>query len=131
MLIIDDYCRAMWDYMLKGKGEAKMVFQRFLAQAENETDHKVKGMRSDRGGECLPKEFSMVCETKGIARYFTALYSPQQNGVVERRNRTVMAMARSLLKSKFLPGRFRGEAVRHVVYILNHAATRVLNGVMP
>ena len=55
-------------------------------------------LRSDRGGEFLAGAFQDVCEKAGIRHHFTAPYSPQQNGVVERKNRTVMEMARALLK---------------------------------
>jgi transposase InsO family protein len=67
---------------------------------------KLKAFRSDRGGEFTSNEFKGFCELNGIKHYLTAPYSPQQNGVVERRNQTVVGMARSLLKSKSVPGEF-------------------------
>ncbi|KAL8136100.1 hypothetical protein AgCh_010629 [Apium graveolens] len=67
----------------------------------------------------------------GIQRHYTAPYSPQQNGVAERRNRTVAAMARSLLKEKGMPLVFWGEAVWHAVYILNRLPTRALSKQTP
>jgi hypothetical protein len=69
--------------------------------------------------------FAGVCEQAGIKRYFTAPFTPQQNGVVERRNRSVMDMARALLKSMKVPGRYWAEAVRHV-HLLNRLPTKVL-----
>jgi hypothetical protein len=63
---------------------------------------------------------------KGIKRFITAPYSPQQNRVVERRNQTVVAMARSFLKSKNMPNMFWGEAVTTAVYLLNRAPTKIL-----
>lgn len=71
----------------------------------------------DRGGEFTSKLFNTYCDEAGISRQLTAPYSPQQNGVVERRNRTVVEMAQSLLKDKNLPSAFWAEAVRHSVYI--------------
>lgn len=58
-------------------------------------------------------------------------YTPRQNGVVERRNRTVLAMAKSLLKSKRMPTEFWGEAVKHSIYLLNHATTKAVAGMTP
>jgi len=68
-------------------------------------------MRSDRGVEFLSKEFNKFCEENGIRRFLTAPYSPQQNGVVERKNRTILNMVRNMLKSKNMPKEFWAEAV--------------------
>src|SRR3954462_4293252 len=72
---------------------------------------KVRALRTDRGGEFTSNEFNDYCEKIGIKRFLTTPYTPQQNGVVERHNRTVVDMARSLLKSKNMQGSFWGEAV--------------------
>ncbi|KAG6520271.1 hypothetical protein ZIOFF_017309 [Zingiber officinale] len=71
-------------------------------------------------------EFTQFCENEGIERHLMAPYTPQQNGVVECQNRTVMAMARSLLKGTHMPTRFWGEAVRYAVYLLNRLPTKAL-----
>ncbi|GJZ22613.1 retrovirus-related pol polyprotein from transposon TNT 1-94 [Tanacetum coccineum] len=78
---------------------------------EKEKGLKIKSMRSDRGGEFLSKEFNKFCEDNGIQRFLTAPYSPQQNGVVERKNRTILNMVRSMLKSKKMPKEFWAEVV--------------------
>jgi transposase InsO family protein len=103
--------------MLKSKNQAVDAFVKYKAEAENNTGNKIKVVRSDRGGEFLANAFQNVYEQAGIRRHFTAPYTPQQNGVVERKNRTVMEMARELLKSMGVPGRFWAEAVRHSVYL--------------
>ena len=64
-------------------------------------------------------------------RHHITLYLPQQNGVVEQQNQTVVGMARSMMKAKGLPARFWGEAVTTVVFILNHASTKALMGKTP
>jgi hypothetical protein len=87
---------------------------------------KLKALRNDRGGEFTSNEFKSFCKLNGIKHYLTAPYSPQQNGVVEQRNQTVVGMARSLLKSKSVPGEFWGEAVSTTIYLLNRAPTKSL-----
>jgi len=124
MLLVDDLTRWMWVHVLKTKDQACSEFVKFKAVAENFCGRRIKTLRSDRGGEFLAAAFAKVCEEAGIHRHLTAPYTPQQNGVVERRNRTVMEMARSLLKTMNVPGRFWGEAVRHAVYLLNRLPSK-------
>ncbi|GKF71888.1 retrovirus-related pol polyprotein from transposon TNT 1-94 [Tanacetum coccineum] len=76
-------------------------------------------MRSDRGGEFLSKEFNKFYKDNRIRRFLTPPYSPQQNGVVERKNRTILNMVQSMLKSKKMPKEFWAEVVDCAVYLLN------------
>ena len=117
-------------YMLKSKDEAFGVFKRFRAQVEDDKK-KIRVFRTDRGGEFTSTEFKIFFEEAGIERHYTAPYTPQQNGVVERRNRTVVEMARSYLKQMRLPMMFWGEAVRHSVYVLNRLPTRSVSNQTP
>ncbi|GJR62261.1 zinc finger, CCHC-type containing protein [Tanacetum coccineum] len=87
---------------------------------------KLRMLRTDRGGEFTSNEFTKYYKENGIARQLTAPYSPQQNGVVERRNRTVLSTTRSMMKAMKLPLTFWAEAVRHAIYILNRVPTRAL-----
>lgn len=96
--------------------------------AEHETNTKIKTFRMDRGGEFISHEFSNYCDQNGIKRHLTAPYSPQQNGVVERRNRTLLEMTRSLLKHMSTPNYLWGEAVRHATYLINRLTTRSVVG---
>ena len=129
-LLVDDWSRVMWTYLLKSKDEAFAAFKKFRTLVETK-DRKIKTFRTDRGGEFMSKEFIMYCEEAGITRHFTAPYSPQQNGVVERRNRTMIEMARSFLKGMKMPNYFWGEAVRQSIYILNRLPTRAISGITP
>lgn len=132
LLFVDDFSRAIWVYMLKSKDEAFDVFKKFQALVENGSgEKKIKILRTDRGGEFCSSNFTTYCEEAGILRHYTAPYSPQQNGIVERRNRTVVSMARSFLKEKQMPLYFWGEAVRHAVYVLDRLPTRALSGCTP
>lgn len=117
--------------MLKTKSELFETFKRFKALVEVRDERKIKTFRMDRGGEFCSREFLNYCEENGINRNFTAPYSPQQNGVVERHNRTMIEMARSLLKEMNMPSQFWGEAIRHAIYFLNRLPTRAVSGVTP
>nr|GEV66863.1 zinc finger, CCHC-type [Tanacetum cinerariifolium] len=97
-----------------------------LQNIEMEMRMKVRMLRTDRGGEFTSNEFTKYCKENRIARQLTAPYSPQQNGVVERRNRTVLSTTRSMMKAMELPLTFWAEAVRHAIYILNRVPTRAL-----
>lgn len=103
LLFVDDFSRKMWIYLLKEKSEAFSVFRKFKMMVEKRTENSIKMLRTDRGGEFCSKEFTKYCEEVGIIRQFTAPYTPQQNRVVERRNRTVAAMIRSFLKESKMP----------------------------
>jgi Reverse transcriptase (RNA-dependent DNA polymerase) len=128
LLLVDDY---MWIVLMKTKDKAFISFKEVKEEIEVEKDAKVKALRTDRGGEFRSDEFIKYCKIMGIKRYLTAPYSPQQNGVVERRNQTVLGMARSMMKSMCVPSEFWGEAVTTVVYILNRATTKSLTGMIP
>nr|KYP36117.1 Retrovirus-related Pol polyprotein from transposon TNT 1-94 [Cajanus cajan] len=86
---------------------------------EKETTKFIKAVRSDRGGEFTSVEFNKYCEEHGIKRFLTAPYSPQQNGVAERKNRTILDMVRSMLKGKNMPKKFWAEAAQCAVYVQN------------
>ena len=131
MLIVDDYSRYMWVYFLRDKAEALGKFKQWQKMVENESGLKVKKLRMDRGGEFLSKEFDTYLHENGIKRQLTTAHTPQQNGVVERRNRTVMEMARCMALGKGLPKSFWAEAVNTAVYILNRSFTKALTGKTP
>jgi len=121
----------MWLEVLAAKSEALECFKRFRAAAELESGCRLKAFRTDRGGEFNSGAFVVFCSDHGIKHNTTTPYTPQQNGVVERRNQTVVEMARCLLKSMGVPSKFWGEAVRTAVYILNRSPTKSLNGKTP
>ncbi|KAK9074991.1 hypothetical protein SSX86_003310 [Deinandra increscens subsp. villosa] len=131
LLIVDDFSRYMWVYLLKSKDEALSYFKIFKSKVERESEYKVKTLRTDLGGEFNSQAFKEFCQEKGIRRQTTAPYTPQQNGVVERKNRTVLGMTRSFLKAKNVPETLWGEAVRHTVYILNRIPTKAVKDTTP
>jgi transposase InsO family protein len=94
MLIIVDYCRLTWVVVLKEKSEAFEKFKVFKALTENQIGKILKAIRSDRGGEFSSWNFKELCDKHGIKREYTIPRTPQQNGVVERQNRSVQQMER-------------------------------------
>ncbi|CAL2278968.1 unnamed protein product [Prunus armeniaca] len=119
-----DICGPMKTESLSGN-------RKFKAMTELQSGYKIKGLRSDRGGEFLSGEFNKFCEESGIQRQLTMTYSPQQNGVAERKNRTVVEMAKSMLHEKGVPYEFWAEAVNTAVYLLNRCPTKALNKITP
>ena len=88
-------------------------------------------IRSDRGGEYKSREFEEYCKNKAIQKKLTAGYTPQQNGVSKRRNRTIVEMARTMMNEKGLPKYFWAEAVHTAVHILNRCPTKALKDKTP
>ncbi|KAD7477730.1 hypothetical protein E3N88_00866 [Mikania micrantha] len=130
-LLVDDCTRYMWIYLLSSKDQAFGIFREFKQLVENEVGTKLKTLRTDRGGEFTSSEFNSFCKEHGIARQLTAPYTPQQNGVVERRNRTMLSTTRSIMKAMSMPRNFWGEAVRHTIYVLNRTPTKALKNSTP
>jgi len=98
----------IWLFTFKLKSEALEIFKRFKTLVENESDKSIKILRTDGGGEYTSKEFEVFCTSQGVVDEVTAPYTPQHNGLAERRNRTLLNMTRSMLKQKNLPHKFWG-----------------------
>jgi hypothetical protein len=131
LLLVDDHSRFMWVVLLGSKDEAAAALKRFQAEAQSEARRKLRVLRTDRGGEFTSNDLAAHFADTGVKRHLAAPYSPQQNGVVERRNQTVVGMARCMLKAKGMPSYFWGEAVTTAVYVLNRAHTRSVDGMTP
>jgi len=132
---IDDYSRYMYLYMLHNKNEALDAFKIFKAEVEKQCGKQIKIVRSDRGGEYYgrytedgqaPGPFAKFLQEHGIVAQYTTAGSPYQNGVAERRNRTLLDMVRSMLSSSKLPKSLWVEALKTAVYILNRVPTKAV-----
>ncbi|KAK1435293.1 hypothetical protein QVD17_01054 [Tagetes erecta] len=131
LLIVDDYSRYMWAFCFKTKDQVPGLLIELIKKVEKETGKEIKAIRTDNGGEFISHMLENFLENKGIHHQFTAPYTPQQNGVVERRNRSILGTTRSILKAKKLPQSFWGEAVNHSVYVLNRSPTKALEDATP
>src|SRR5579862_6779626 len=115
----DDYSRYGYVYLMRRKSEAFDKFKQFKAEAELQLGKHIKALRSDRGGEYLLGEFKEYLTQQGIVSQLSAPGTPQQNGVAERRNRTLLDMVRSMMSHATLPISFWGYALEAAAYILN------------
>lgn len=131
LTFIDDYSRKMWIYFLKEKSQVFETFKVFKAYVEKESGHSLKTLRSDRGGEYMSQEFESFLKKHGIRHQLTVRSTPQQNGVAERKNRIIMELVRSMLKTKGLPKMFWAEAVSCACYVLNRAPNKSVQGKTP
>jgi transposase InsO family protein len=108
MTLIDDAIRFCYVYLLQTKDEALDYFKIYKGQVENQLERKIKRLRPDRGGEYFLKIFVEFCEEHGIIHERTPPYSPQSNGVVERKHRTLLDLVNSMLDTAGLSKAWRG-----------------------
>ena len=121
MLVIDDFSRYTSVYFIKNKDDALKCFDIFKRYAELKTGKKLKAVRSDNGGEFSSNAFHRYCSEAGIVQQFTVVYTPEQNGVAERANRTIIASVRAMLQARNLETRFWAEATATAVYVKNRS----------
>jgi hypothetical protein len=116
---IDDYSCKSWIYFLKTKYEVFSKFKEFKALIENLSERNIKILRSDNGGEYTSKEFVNFYKDVGIKRELTTPYNPQQNGVAEQKNRTILEAVKTMIHDEDLPMFLWAEATMTVVYVQN------------
>ncbi len=128
---IDDKSRLARLYFLKQKSEAFECFREYKAWSEKQTGCKLKNLRSDNGTEFVNGQFSAFLKAEGIQRQLTMTYTPEQNGVAERYNRTVVESARSMLQSSGLTGEYWAEAVANAMCVRNCSYTHSVDRMVP
>ncbi|GJR89899.1 putative ribonuclease H-like domain-containing protein [Tanacetum coccineum] len=119
LVVTDDYSRFSWVFFLAKKDETSGILKDFITGIENQLNHKVKIIRCDNGTEFKNYEMNQFCGIKGIKREFSNARTPQQNGVAERKNRTLIEAARTMLADSLLPIPFWAEAVNTACYVQN------------
>ena len=116
-VLVDDFSHFTWVFFLVHKNQAFSHFQAFKKRVEKEKDSSILRIRSDRGGEFNNQPFTTFCEEHGIKHELSCLRTPQQNGVVERKNCTLQEMARIMINEYGLPQYLWAEAVNTSCYI--------------
>ncbi|GKG35144.1 retrotransposon protein, putative, ty1-copia subclass, partial [Tanacetum coccineum] len=115
----DDFSRYGYVYLLKHKHEVFETFKVIQKEVENQLGKTIKSLRSDRGGEYMSQEFLDHLKKHGIIAHRTPPYSPQNNGVSERRNQTLLDMVRSMMSQTTLPKSFWDYALETAARILD------------
>ncbi|GJT66171.1 retrovirus-related pol polyprotein from transposon TNT 1-94 [Tanacetum coccineum] len=132
LVIVDDYSRYTWTRFLKDKTEAFDQFKIFSKKIQNQLGCTIVSIRTDHGREFDNEvQFGEFCNANGITHNFSAPRTPQSNGVVERKNRTLQEMSRTMLNEQSLPQKFWCNAVDTSTYILNRILIRVILGKTP
>ncbi|WVZ89707.1 hypothetical protein U9M48_036076 [Paspalum notatum var. saurae] len=139
-VIVDDFSRYTWIYFLEFKTEVAHVFSKFAKRAQNEFNTSIVKIRSDNGTEFDNTNIEEYCVEVGIKHEFSATYTPQQNGVVERNNRTLITLARSMLDEYDTSEKFWAKAINTTCYasnqlyphrLLDKTPYELLNGRIP
>jgi hypothetical protein len=119
LTFIDDCSRYAWIYLLKRKSKAFDAFKLFKAMVENQYDAVIRFFHKDKGGEYIGHKWDAFCGKHGIQREHTTRTTPQQNGVAERKNRTLAEIITAMLNEAKLPKSFWGEALATANKVLN------------
>lgn len=119
LTFIDDFSRKVFCYFLKNKSDAFERFVELKNFVENQTERKIKALRTDNGTEYLSTRFEQMLKNSGIQHQLTTPYTPEQNGVAERYNRTIIERAKCLLYDASLTKTYWAEAVNMAVYLIN------------
>ncbi|KAH9657209.1 hypothetical protein KPL70_022963 [Citrus sinensis] len=125
--LIDDHSRMVWVYVLKNKDEVFEQFKNWKTLIETQTNRKVKKLRTDNGLEFCNKRFEEFCSKHGIMRHGTVRYTPQQNGLAERMNRTLVDKVRCMLIHSKLPMSLWAEALSTACHIVNRSPSTGIN----
>ncbi|GKV43433.1 hypothetical protein SLEP1_g50721 [Rubroshorea leprosula] len=131
LTIVDDFSRCTWVYLLKHKSEAALYLVNFCNMVETQFETHVQQMRSDNGKEFTEGLVKDFCQKKGILQQTSCVNTPQQNGVVERKHRHLLEVARALCFQANLPLKFWGECILTATYLINLTPTPVLFGLTP
>lgn len=127
MTFIDDYSRFTWIYFLRTKAEVLTVFRSFVAYIETQFSKPIKVLRSDNGGEYMSHDFQVFLQQRGIISQRSCPYTPQQNGMAERKNRHLLDMVRTLLLEASVPPRFWVDTLSTAIYLINRLPSQQLN----
>uniref|UniRef100_A0A2N9GBD9 Integrase catalytic domain-containing protein n=1 Tax=Fagus sylvatica TaxID=28930 RepID=A0A2N9GBD9_FAGSY len=128
---IDDHSRLTWVYVLKDRSQLFSVFQSFYAEISNQFNAKLLAFRTDNAREYLDSAFQQFLESRGIIHQTSCVRTPQQNGIAERKNGPILAIARALMLQMNVPKIFWADAVLTAAYLLNRMPSRILKGKSP
>lgn len=129
--VVDDFNRYTWVYLVKYEPETSTILENFVNYAEKQFDSKVLCIRSDNALELCKGKFKLFCQQKGIVQQTTCSYTPQQNGVVQRKHKHLLDTARALLFQSKVPDKYWGEYVLCASYLINRMLLVSINNSTP
>ncbi|WZY72232.1 hypothetical protein YC2023_004472 [Brassica napus] len=128
---IDEKSKYTWLTLIPTKDRVLDAFKNFQSYVTNHYQAKIKIFRSDNGGEYIGQAFKQHLSQYGILHQTSCPYTPQQNGVAERKNRHLMEVARSMMFQANVPKKFWSDAVATACYLINRTPTLILKGQSP
>ncbi|KAH9802505.1 Integrase catalytic domain-containing protein [Citrus sinensis] len=128
---VDDFSIRVWVYTMRAKDEVLEIFVKCKKLVETQTGRKIKVLRSDNEGEYTSDPFLQVCQNEGIKRHFTVRHTPQQNGLAERMNRTLLEKVQCMLSNAGLDKKFWAEAVSYASHLVNRLPSAAIGGKAP
>ena len=128
---IDDYSRCTWLFLMKTRVELFSIFQKFNAEIRTQFNTSIRILRSDNAKEYFSTPFSSFMSSHGILHLSSCVYTPQQNGVAERKNRHLFETTRTLLLYHKVPQLFWGDAILVTCYLINRMPSFVLHDQIP
>jgi len=131
LLFVDDFSRMTWVYFLKHKSEVPDKFYAFYQMIHTQFGKKIQVLRSDNGGEFVNKSMQEFLRENGLIHQTSCPNTPQQNGVVERKNRKLLEMTRAMIFDAQVPTRVWPEAVATSAYLLNRLPSQTLSHQTP
>ncbi|GJV45902.1 retrovirus-related pol polyprotein from transposon TNT 1-94 [Tanacetum coccineum] len=132
LVVVDDYSRYTWTRFLKTKNEAFEKFEILNREIQNQLGSSIVAIRTDHGQEFDNEvQFGAYFDAQCITHNFLAPRTPQSNGVVKRKNRTLQEMSRTMLNKQSIPQKFWSNAVDTSTYILNRILIRPIQGKTP
>lgn len=131
LILVDDYTRFTYVTFLKKKSDTLCEFKRFVTMIDTQGNGQIRALRTDNGTEYVNKAFNNYLTSKGIVHQTSAPYTPEQNGIAERANRTLIEKSRCMLRHSKLSVAYWAEAVATACHIKNISPTRSIGNKIP
>lgn len=131
LTLVDDFSRATWIFLMQSKGQVLSHIRNFFSFSKNQFGKSIQHIRTDNGREFFNSECAFFFSSNGILHENSCTYTPQQNGIVERKHRHLLEVARALKFQASIPETFWGDCVVTAAYLINQMPSRILNKKTP
>lgn len=127
LTIVDDFSRETWIYLMQSKTDVQRLIRLFFAMVDNQFSKKIQAIRTDNSTNFFKSECQLFFSSLGVVHHGSYPYTPQQNGIVERKHIHILDVARALRFQSSIPLKYLGDCVLTVVYLINRAPTTMLD----